>query len=979
MTETKNLNYIPEISRALVEKGLESALKKGSLGGIPVNFIQIENSLSGGKTGAVVFVARYGYISNTSISEDPKSPGMNRNENSSFIRVLKVARKEICLSENIGYEKTKETLLDIFSQVEYHAEDEFEFSLNGSPTEFGILLYQDVGTVSAGDLRGIARYISFKLKDSDFSSKVFRKVSRELSLLLQKEVFLGLKKGLYGILKKRNLHLASVYGKKINSEKIQKELNELRAIDPSIPEFSDLVEIFNLVSFYYEVNNIHGDLNNENVLVWENERGFLSCKIIDFGEVIPKKKDGFTPLFWDFSRLFGELILNYIEESFGPWDTGNENSTRSMEKVNFLTDDIWYLLEGHFSGFDYSKSNKKETLHYPEHLNFYKFIIDLYISTLFDFLNEAKSGILGLYQFDVLRDYFYCQILFFIFYIKFKNENPFKRLIALKLALRLRDLLNSESLKYASLLNSLERFYFEYYEISNTEGEVKYGPPEGIRSPFMGLSYFKESDSNFFFGREALIKEVESGVREKKFIALAGASGTGKSSVVHAGILPIFRKENHLIYKFRPGKHPYRSLRKVMQSDGSLIEISREILQKNPGKKIFILGDQFEEVFTLCEDREDREEFAHSILECILEFPDQFKFFITIRSDFWTRLLEDPFLSTLVGDSGQYSHLSAKYFIGPMSLDELRSVIEKPIAVSGVKIQEGLTDLILTAIEKDPGSLPLLEFCLEQLWNHQINNTLNYESYKAIGEVKGALASYADGIYEKLDEDEKLTIQKIFLQLVKPGQGTEDTRRIAILREILDAEDEKEKVRAFIQKLIQKRLLVSGLSAAGEETLEVVHEALIREWSLFRQWISGDREFRVWQEKLRYAIQEWDENNRDRSLLLTGLNYSTSLDWFQKRGENLTSLEKLYIQSSIDVQIEQINQEEFAAKKNERIRRWLNIAAVAIVTISLHLSLFSYLKMKEADWSSQISGLYLADSSYNSTEGDMLRNSFHIL
>ena len=350
MANIQNIEKIPSELQDLVAACLSSALERGKLGNTPIDFFQIENSLSGGKTGAAVLVARYG------ISGKEKT-------GSTFIRVLKIAPKDVCQSENEGYEKTKETLLDIFSQVEYFPSDEFVYTethhtdkdhrrdeaqrrdaqrrdetqrrdlinqvltlgvpttMETSPTmgqpdpeTYGILLYQDVGTVAASDLKGVAKYLTTYLREHSENLENIDKFAKEISLLLQKEVFLGLKKGLYKSVQKQEGSFANFYGHKLESEKIQKEYLSLREADSDLPPWEEILKIFSKHGTYHQVNFIHGDLNPENVLVWENERGFLSCKLIDFGEVIPKKRENFTPLFWDFSRLMGEMILNFVEE-----------------------------------------------------------------------------------------------------------------------------------------------------------------------------------------------------------------------------------------------------------------------------------------------------------------------------------------------------------------------------------------------------------------------------------------------------------------------------------------------------------------------------------------------------------------------------------------------------------------------------------------------------------------------------------------
>jgi hypothetical protein len=277
MTQIINISKIPEEVRELVETGLGAALKKGRLGKTKIDYVQIENSLSGGKTGAVVFVARYGMgdVDTAKPARAKKvTPSSVANGNiSSFIRVLKIAPKDVCESENEGYVKTRETLLDIFSQIEYYTEDEFEYNrkeaINRDSTveKYGILLYQDVGTVAASDLKGIAAYFTHKIMNLSQDSGEGDRFAKELSLLLQKEVFLGLKKGLYGTIKRRDVNLSKFYGDKLTSTKVKQGLAELRKIDSTLPYQTTVLEYFNINATYHEVNYVHGDLNSENVLV----------------------------------------------------------------------------------------------------------------------------------------------------------------------------------------------------------------------------------------------------------------------------------------------------------------------------------------------------------------------------------------------------------------------------------------------------------------------------------------------------------------------------------------------------------------------------------------------------------------------------------------------------------------------------------------------------------------------------------------
>ncbi|MCB1177961.1 MAG: hypothetical protein KDK36_10315 [Leptospiraceae bacterium] len=921
------IEKIPESFRSLVETGLNSVLKRGSLADISVKFVQIEKFLSGGKTGAAVLVAKYGESQKKSSGAKKKISG------TTYIRVLKIAPKEFCTAEFDGYLKTNELNLDVFSNVNYDTKNEFSYKRK----KYGILIYQNVGTVATSDLNSVTDYITNKILKSK-NQKDADKYSRELSLLLQKEVFIGLKKSLYGRVQRKQINFSEIYGKKISS-KILKEIENLKQIDTSIPDPSSISNYLNFKSTYHYVNFIHGDLNPENVLIWQGER-ILQCKLIDFGEVIPKKNEDFTPLFWDFSRLMGEMILNFVEEISGGRPGASvrfpeEDVTLSLSKGGSIEKDMvrqahhdksieiqvidktlsefWEILEAFFLNDSSKLENAGAEI---------GFIARIYLSALFDFINEAKSGIKDLWRNEVLLDYFYCQMSFFFFYSKFTGEDPYKRIFGIKLGQKFYEFAKSGKIELESIVTSLEKFYFHFYSNEKKDGIPVKGPKKGARAPFKDLSYFTEEDKDFFFGREKFTEELLSAIEEKQIIALTGASGSGKSSVVHAGVIPALRKKGYFIYKFRPGAKPLEALVNALHPEGEktfsrlpddptnrdVKSIISSFLKKNPKKKLFLLGDQFEELFTLTTDEIERRELGEIILDLAKEFKDQFRFFITIRADFISKLLEDSSFTSVIGDSGERKGLGKKFLLGAMNYEELKSTIEKPLKVAGLEIQEGLIDLILSAVEGQEGSLPLMEFCLHELWKEQVDSTLVYEAYKEIGEVKGALAKYADDVYKDLSEEEKIQLKKIMLQLVQPGQGTEDTRRIALVDDIArfdsahrpgSLSEVEGKGIGFIQKLANLRLITTGTNDDGKTTIEVVHEALIREWKTLREWIDKDREFRVWQEKLRYSQKEWEEGSgKDKNLLLRGTNLITANDWYKNRKQDLGNREIEYIEKS---------------------------------------------------------------------------------
>ena len=268
---------------------------------------------------------------------------------------------------------------------------------------------------------------------------------------------------------------------------------------------------------------------------------------------------------------------------------------------------------------------------------------------------------------------------------------------------------------------------------------------------------------------------------------------------------------------------------------------------------------------------------------------ENFKLVLTLRADFFGYALSyRPFADALQ---------DAVQTIGPMNRGELQEAIEQPAQLLGVMLESGLTERILEAVEDEPGNLPLLEFALTLLWANQQNGQLTHEAYEEIGGVEQALAQYAEEQYESLSEEDKQRTQRVFIQLVRPGAGTEDTRRLATLAEV--GEDNWD----LVTRLASARLVVTGSRLVAtecdepkvEETVEIVHEALIREWQRLREWMEDNREFRTWQERLKTRIQEWKEGQGE---LLSKTRLKIAEEWRQKRGQELSSEQENFIKKS---------------------------------------------------------------------------------
>jgi len=468
--------------------------------------------------------------------------------------------------------------------------------------------------------------------------------------------------------------------------------------------------------------------------------------------------------------------------------------------------------------------------------------------------------------------------------------------------------------------------------------------------PYRGLLAFREEDAPLFFGRKAFAKRLVEAVEQHALVAvMVGPSGSGKSSVVFAGLLPRLRQagDSWAVAQFRPGSHPFDELAEALlpllelelsetdrlvekrklaealdQGDVLLSDVVERILEKrSDAGRLLLVVDQFEELYTLCPELGGNRCFLDVLLAAIANQAGRHRpaltLLLTLRADFMGQALAyRPFADAL--DEAR------KLMLGPMNQEELKAAIMCPAERHGVAFEEGLVTRILDDVGGEPGNLPLLEFALTQLWERQEGGRLTHTAYEAIGKVEGALAHYADEVYARLKEAEQEQARRVFVQLVSPGEGTEDTRRRATRTELGDADWE------LVPRLADARLVVSDRDAAGQEVAEVAHEALIRGWGRLRVWMDEDRTFRVWQERLRAALRQWETSEQDVGALLRGVPLAEAEQWLAEREHNLNPDERAYIRESVS-----LRKREQAAQAR---RRWLlTLASMAATVILLFL------------------------------------------
>ena len=468
--------------------------------------------------------------------------------------------------------------------------------------------------------------------------------------------------------------------------------------------------------------------------------------------------------------------------------------------------------------------------------------------------------------------------------------------------------------------------------------------------PYRGLFAFKEEDAELFCGREEFAANLMTAVKSKPLVAVVGASGSGKSSVVFAGLVPRLRQDTNLdwqIASFRPGNNPIESLAAALaplwkqrsrnklednlDSDKSITELEFFLaLQRDERAlsklvksfvetsqtRLVLIADQFEELYTLSSGSQ-RQFFLNLLLDAVKSAP-AFTLVITLRADFYSYVLTDrPWSDALQG---------AIQNLGSMSRSELRSAIETPAARMQVKLEQGLTDKLIDNVWEEAGSLPLLEFALTQLWSKQQNGLLTHWAYLEVGGVSSALANHAETVYANLSETEKKQAQQIFLQLVRLGEGTEATRRLATRDEI------KTENWNLITHLASARLVVTSRKhSSGEETAEIVHESLIRSWGRLQNWLLLDGDFRRWQEQLRSAIDQWQwsGDRSNQNTLLRGKPLTDASNWMQKRFQELTDSERGFIQASLEQRSSKVQ-----ASKRRQLWTILGISLCSILAVS---------------------------------------------
>jgi WD40 repeat protein/DNA-binding SARP family transcriptional activator len=500
--------------------------------------------------------------------------------------------------------------------------------------------------------------------------------------------------------------------------------------------------------------------------------------------------------------------------------------------------------------------------------------------------------------------------------------------------------------------------------------------------PYRGLAAFLEADAPFFYGREEFTRRLAENVNQHpRMTVIVGASGSGKSSVVFAGLQPRLREAGDwLLVDFRPGERPFQGMAAALlphlepgtreaegnlktqelsaalqEGERSLPEALQEALSQHPtASRLLLVIDQFEELYTLCPDRDLRSRFLDVLLSATASGTARhqlpFSLVLTLRADFMGQALSYRPIADALDESA--------LILGPMNQDELRAVITNPAEGQGAAFEPGLVTRILEEVGQEPGNLPLLEFALTLLWERLDQGWLTHAAYEEIGRVGGALARYAEDAYLALGNDQQEEAQRVFVQLVQPGQGTEDTRRTGSKSELGETRWK------LIQHLADKRLVVTDQDEEGRETVEIIHETLIREWDRLREWVDADRAFRVWQEQVRVVIHQWEDSGRDKAALLRGVSLSKAENWLIEQPNDLSSTEREFIQTSLYARRERQEAEAIRQERERSLERrsriFLQVLAIVLLLATSVSIGFALVARNEARQATEAASLSLA-------------------
>jgi WD40 repeat protein len=495
--------------------------------------------------------------------------------------------------------------------------------------------------------------------------------------------------------------------------------------------------------------------------------------------------------------------------------------------------------------------------------------------------------------------------------------------------------------------------------LANEAAEAQDGVPTEVVSletacPYKGLAAFQPEDARFFFGREALIDDIVRRLQLNRVLVVGGPSGSGKSSLVRAGLIPALKagalpgSETWSVALFTPGRDPMAELyfQVTRQSPSVSAPVSLEDLIAHPSMARHLGGvnrsehplllciDQFEELFTLS-PAALRSKFVAALSAMADPADSTVRIVMAVRADFYAACAQIPWLAERIS--------SNQVLVGPMTDAELRRAINEPARPMGLILERGLVDLIVEEAGNETGSLPLLAHALVETWIRREGNVMTLEGFYAAGGVAGAISQTADAIFEhRFDAAEREATKRLFLRLVTPGEGTSDTRRL-LPRSEIDHDSNPAVMHRGVECLTEARLLT-----VDDTSVQIAHEALLRTWPRLRGWIDESRDDLRTRQRISRAAAEWDAEGRDADLLYRGTPLLSALEWAAKNPDQLGELERTFLDAAADTKAKA----EAIAMERKRRRRRVRRVTIAVLSLfalgATMASVVAFIALREA-------------------------------
>lgn len=468
-------------------------------------------------------------------------------------------------------------------------------------------------------------------------------------------------------------------------------------------------------------------------------------------------------------------------------------------------------------------------------------------------------------------------------------------------------------------------------------------------TPYRGLSPFAEGDAGVFFGRDGPVDEILEWVEAgSNLVSVVGASGSGKTSLVLAGVVPRLRSgdldgsEDWLVAAMRPGSDPIRALasaleslatdhdvdfmRSLSESSSGLVEVARHVMPE--GVRLVVVVDQLEELYSVCDDPAERDHFLRLLSEVVGD-GGRISVITTLRADFYHRPLEHPVFAGLFGRS--------VVTLGPMDADEITAAIVRPAAVVGAEVEPALTSALVNETLARPGALPLLQYTLAELFDQRQGSLLTFESYRELGGIAGALTERAEQFYKRLDAARQRGLSNLLARLVVVSGGV-PTRRRVLVADLTRLEGVDEEM---IEGMGAARLLTFDHDPESREPVaEISHEALLVEWPRLARWISERGGLLASIRRLGSAREEWERSGRSDDYLLTG----DRLAAFAELGNSgiLTSDEASYLTRSVET-------EESTRRRRTRTRLLVGSVVAFVAIVAVAFSVLAGIRQRTAD------------------------------